>query len=85
MSAESPAEPWWKKAPQAPPPRWASPAAVRRQRLLQTTLPSRLTARAAGDAEEPTHQAADTAEPVDAPARDGREDARGAVSEPARV
>lgn len=31
QSSMSP-EPWWKNAPQGPPPRWASPAAVERMK-----------------------------------------------------
>jgi hypothetical protein len=55
-STTPPAEPWWKKAPQGPPPKWASPTAVRRLKLQQTTLPARLTARAEtnGHAKETT-------------------------------
>jgi hypothetical protein len=44
-SDSSPAEPWWKRAPAGPPPKWASPTAVRRAQRLRTVLPARLTAR----------------------------------------
>jgi len=51
-SQAPPPEPWWKKAPQGPPPKWASPTAARRLKLRQTSLPARLSARTESAAAE---------------------------------
>ena len=68
-AAPSPSEAWWKRAQAGPPPKWASPAAVRRTQLQRTVLPSRMTARAGANGATTTsvdpapEPAADTTEP----------------------
>lgn len=53
-AAPAPSEPWWKRAPAGPPPKWASPVAVRRSLLQRSVLPSRMTARTNSVKTEPS-------------------------------
>ena len=67
-AAPGPSEPWWKRAQAGPPPKWASPVAVRRTQLQRTVLPSRMTSRAGANgtttsADPAPEPAADTTEP----------------------
>ena len=71
-AATTPSEPWWKRAPTGPPPRWASPAAARRAQLQRSVLPSRMTARTDGATPAPSDPATPEPSEETAEARAGQ-------------